>query len=90
MHIIFASIINWILGILALICTLGIIIFPILAVVMGIIEGKNPNKTDQKHRWKKTIISLVLFSISFGGLIIVFVSWGLAVFLVNGFDVPNQ
>lgn len=82
-EILVISIINWILGIVALLCTLTLLIFPIATIIAAIIEGSKPLSEGGKRSWKKTKIFGILAAIGFFGLIAVLVVWGVAVYIVQ-------
>lgn len=84
------TIVNWILGIVALLCTVSLLIFPIATIVAAIIEGSKPLNESQKRSWKKTKLFGILAAVGFFGLIAVMIAWGVAIYLVEGFNVPNQ
>ncbi len=73
-----SQIVNWALGTVSLISVVGIILFPILTVIMAIVEGGKKIPEGVKRSFKKTAIFGILFGASIALLVLVLVAWGIA------------
>ncbi len=77
MDSIIGTIIHLLLSFVSIICMLAIMIFPILILIFGVMEGTVQLQPDQKRSFKKTIIALVGFGISLLLLVLILIGYAI-------------
>ena len=77
------SIINWGLGLLALILVLMIMVCPLATIIAAIVEGTKQLSAGERRSWKKTVLFAILSVVGLFGLIAILALWGVAVYLVG-------
>lgn len=80
MMIMMATIINLVLGLLGIASVFGLILFPILTIIFGVVEGTKELPAGQTRSFKKTIIAAIGFAICMALTVIT-----LALYAVVGF-----
>jgi hypothetical protein len=77
------SIVNWILGLLGLLCVLILVVCPLGTVISAIVEGSKQLAPGERRSWKKTKIFGILSGVGLVGLIIILVLWSIAVYVTG-------
>lgn len=67
--------ISWLLGLICFAAVIGIVVFPILAIISGIKEAKRPKEVGQKKH-SKAMLYINLTLVSFFALILCLVGYG--------------
>lgn len=81
--IIIISIINWALGLMALICVITLsCVVPVIGIA-AIVEGTRVLPAGQRRTFKITKVSAIISAVALGLLIGTLVLWGLATYYVE-------
>jgi len=78
-------ILNWIFGLLSLLCTLLVVICPFGTLIALIVEATKKITPGTVRSFKKTLIFAVLFGIGLGGLLLIFALWGVVMYAAQMF-----
>lgn len=85
MNQIIVTIINLLLSFVGMICILAMMVFPILILVFGVMEGTAQLPSGQKRSFKKTIIAAVGFGAALLLLVFVLIGYAMTQVIVTAF-----
>lgn len=81
------TILNWLFGLLGLICVITLLICFCIAVIFAVKEAGRQLDSGQKHSYHKTIIASVIGAVALLGLIIIIVAWGVSLYVTQNLSI---
>lgn len=76
-------IVNWALGLVALLCILIVLVGPLGTIIAALVEGTKQLAPGERRSWKKTKIFGIISALGIIGLIAILVLWGAANYLIR-------